>query len=65
MGDRLAGKTAIVTGGARGTEQAAITATFVAESATVVVADILDEHGRRAHRWARRPCPVRALRRDP
>ena len=44
MGDRLAGRTAIVTGGARGTG-AAIAATFVAEGATVVVADILDERG--------------------
>jgi 3alpha(or 20beta)-hydroxysteroid dehydrogenase len=45
MGDRLAGRTAIVTGGARGTG-AAIATTFVAEGATVVVADILDERGR-------------------
>jgi 3alpha(or 20beta)-hydroxysteroid dehydrogenase len=45
MGNRLAGRTAIVTGGARGTG-AAIATTFVAEGATVVVADILDERGR-------------------
>ena len=41
---RLAGKVAIVTGGARGTG-AAIAREFVAEGADVVVADVLDERG--------------------
>lgn len=44
MGNRLAGKVAIVTGGARsmGAAQARL---FVAEGAQVVIADILDEEG--------------------
>jgi 3alpha(or 20beta)-hydroxysteroid dehydrogenase len=41
---RLAGKVAIVTGAARGTG-AAIAREFVAEGATVVVADVLDDRG--------------------
>ena len=41
---RLAGKVAIVTGAARGTG-AEIAREFVAEGATVVVADVLDERG--------------------
>jgi len=41
---RLAGKVAIVTGGARGTG-ASIARDFVAEGATVVVADVLDDRG--------------------
>ena len=41
---RLAGKTALITGAARGTG-AAIARAFVAEGATVVVADVLDEQG--------------------
>ena len=41
---RLAGKTAIVTGGARGSG-AAIARRFVDEGAHVVVADVLDERG--------------------
>lgn len=44
MTGRLAGKTALVTGAARGTG-AAIAAAFVAEGAAVVVADVLDERG--------------------
>jgi 3alpha(or 20beta)-hydroxysteroid dehydrogenase len=40
----LAGKVAIVTGAARGTG-AAIATAFVAEGATVVVADVLDDRG--------------------
>jgi 3alpha(or 20beta)-hydroxysteroid dehydrogenase len=43
-GSRLAGKVAIVTGAARGTG-ASIAREFVAEGATVVVADILDGRG--------------------
>jgi 3alpha(or 20beta)-hydroxysteroid dehydrogenase len=43
-GGRLSGKVAIVTGAARGTG-AAIAREFVAEGATVVVADVLDERG--------------------
>jgi 3alpha(or 20beta)-hydroxysteroid dehydrogenase len=42
---RLAGKVAIVTGAARGTG-AAIAEAFVAEGATVTVADVLDDRGR-------------------
>lgn len=42
---RLGGKTAIVTGAARGTG-AEIARQFVAEGATVVVADVLDDRGR-------------------
>jgi 3alpha(or 20beta)-hydroxysteroid dehydrogenase len=45
MGERLAGRTAIVTGGARGTG-AAIAERFVGEGAMVVVVDVLDERGR-------------------
>ena len=45
MGDRLAGKTAIVTGGARGSG-AEIAKRFAAEGAAVVIADVLDEPGR-------------------
>ena len=45
MGDRLAGKTAIVTGGARGSG-AEIAQRFAAEGAAVVIADVLDEQGR-------------------
>ena len=41
---RLAGKTAIVTGAARGTG-AAIARAFVAEGASVVIGDVLDERG--------------------
>src|SRR5258708_13668588 len=44
MGDRLAGKTAIVTGGARGSG-AEIAHRFAAEGAAVVIADVLDEQG--------------------
>ena len=44
MGDRLAGKTAIVTGGARGSG-AEIAQRFAAEGAAVVIADVLDERG--------------------
>jgi 3alpha(or 20beta)-hydroxysteroid dehydrogenase len=44
MGDRLQGKTAIVTGGARGSG-AEIAQRFAAEGATVVIADVLDEQG--------------------
>lgn len=42
--DRLGGKTALVTGAARGTG-AEIARQFVAEGATVVVADVLDDRG--------------------
>ncbi len=45
MGDRLAGKTAIVTGGARGSG-AEIAQRFAEEGATVVITDVLDELGR-------------------
>ncbi|RTL67832.1 MAG: glucose 1-dehydrogenase [Pseudonocardiaceae bacterium] len=45
MGDRLAGKVAIVTGGARGMG-AAQARLFVAEGARVVVADVLDDEGK-------------------
>ena len=45
MGDRLAGKTAIVTGGARGSG-AEIAQRFAEEGARVVIADVLDELGR-------------------
>jgi 3alpha(or 20beta)-hydroxysteroid dehydrogenase len=44
MGDRLAGKTAIVTGGARGSG-AEIAKRFAAEGAAVVIADVLDDQG--------------------
>jgi len=44
MGDRLAGKTAIITGGARGSG-AEIAHRFAEEGATIVVADVLDEQG--------------------
>ena len=44
MADRLAGKTAIITGGARGSG-AEIARRFAAEGATVVIADVLDEQG--------------------
>jgi NAD(P)-dependent dehydrogenase (short-subunit alcohol dehydrogenase family) len=44
MGDRLAGKTAIVTGGARGSG-AEIAQRFAEEGAAVVIADVLDEQG--------------------
>jgi 3alpha(or 20beta)-hydroxysteroid dehydrogenase len=45
MPERLAGKIAIVTGGARGTG-AVIAERFAAEGADVVIADLLDERGR-------------------
>src|SRR5689334_11052920 len=41
---RLAGKTAIITGGARGQGEAEVRR-FVAEGANVVVGDLLDEQG--------------------
>jgi 3alpha(or 20beta)-hydroxysteroid dehydrogenase len=44
MGDRLAGKTAIITGGARGSG-AEIAQRFAAEGAAVVIADVLDDRG--------------------
>ena len=44
MGDRLAGKTAIITGGARGSG-AEIAQRFAEEGAAVVIADVLDEQG--------------------
>ena len=44
MGDRLAGKTAIITGGAR-CSGAEIAQRFAAEGAAVVIADVLDEQG--------------------
>jgi 3alpha(or 20beta)-hydroxysteroid dehydrogenase len=44
MAGRLAGKTAIVTGGARGQGAAAARA-FVAEGASVLITDVLDEEG--------------------
>lgn len=44
MGDRLAGKTAIITGGARGSG-AEIAKRFAAEGAAVVIADVLDDQG--------------------
>ena len=44
MGDRLAGKTAIITGGARGSG-AEIAQRFAAEGAAVVIADVLDDQG--------------------
>ena len=44
MGDRLAGKTAIITGGARGSG-AEIAQRFAGEGATIVIADVLDEQG--------------------
>jgi 3alpha(or 20beta)-hydroxysteroid dehydrogenase len=43
-GTRLAGKTAIITGGARGQGEAEVRR-FVAEGANVVIADLLDEPG--------------------
>jgi 3alpha(or 20beta)-hydroxysteroid dehydrogenase len=45
MSDRLTGKTAIVTGGARGSG-AEIAQRFAAEGAKVVVTDVLDDRGR-------------------
>jgi len=45
MAGRLAGKVAIVTGGARGTGEATARR-FVREGASVVLADVLDERGR-------------------
>src|SRR5690348_8152488 len=42
---RLAGKTAIVTGGARGLG-AAVAADFVAQGARVMIGDVLDREGR-------------------
>jgi 3alpha(or 20beta)-hydroxysteroid dehydrogenase len=45
MPERLTGKIAIVTGGARGTG-AAIAERFAGEGADVVIADVLDERGR-------------------
>jgi 3alpha(or 20beta)-hydroxysteroid dehydrogenase len=45
MSSRLAGKTAIVTGGAQG-QGAAIVRHFVAEGAKVVIADVADEPGK-------------------
>ncbi|MGI8663617.1 MAG: glucose 1-dehydrogenase [Acidimicrobiales bacterium] len=44
MSDRLAGKVAIVTGGARGQGEAEVRR-FAAEGARVVIADVLDEPG--------------------
>jgi 3alpha(or 20beta)-hydroxysteroid dehydrogenase len=44
-GERLAGKVAIVTGGARGSG-AAIARRFVGEGAEVVIADVLDDRGK-------------------
>src|SRR5438552_2704182 len=44
MGDRLAGKTAIITGGARGSG-GHIAQRFAAEGAAIVIADVLDEQG--------------------
>ena len=44
MGDRLSGKTAIITGGARGSG-AEIAQRFAEEGAAVVIADVLDEQG--------------------
>ncbi len=42
MSERLHGKVALVTGGARGTGEA-IARAFVAEGARVVIGDVLDE----------------------
>jgi 3alpha(or 20beta)-hydroxysteroid dehydrogenase len=44
MGERLAGKVALITGAARGTG-AAIARQFVAEGASVTLVDVLDERG--------------------
>ena len=46
MSGRLEGKVAIVTGGSRGTGEATARR-FVREGASVVLADILDEQGRK------------------
>jgi 3alpha(or 20beta)-hydroxysteroid dehydrogenase len=45
MGDRLAGKVAVVTGAARGTG-AVVAARLAAEGARVVAVDVLDDRGR-------------------
>src|SRR5689334_19692495 len=42
---RLAGKTALITGGARG-QGAATARRFVAEGARVIIADVLDDEGK-------------------
>ena len=46
MGDRLAGKVALITGAARG-QGAAEARLFAAEGATVFVTDVLDDVGER------------------
>jgi NAD(P)-dependent dehydrogenase (short-subunit alcohol dehydrogenase family) len=52
MGSRLAGKTALISGAARGMG-ATETRLFVEEGANVVLGDVLDEEGR--------PSPTRSM----